>query len=331
MTEGRYALGALTAFAVWVFGVLPFLYQAPMPQEYQAHQTETSAQYADRSNEGAGATQSGSNQSFAKPNTSADPKSEPEKDGSEFWSAKLTDWLLALFTLALVVFTALLYKATAGMWNATKGLRDFAEEQSRDMKASIAVAQRASEASERSADLAEKALHTTERAFVYLHEIKIDYITEDSVEFRGYVVAVVLTPFWANSGTTPTKRGLCHTSWGQFVQGTGPETIRFDNRQDPNVLVGRSPIFVAPKANYRGVPVRITRQQLLSPNTRFAWGWIDYDDIFGVRHRTEFCVEIIPAAGPIGMTDWIRLRAYRLHNGSDDECYRQPSPFVVEP
>ena len=67
ITEGQYALGALTIFSVWVFVALPFLNQTPAVV------------------------------------------------GGEFWSAKLTDWLLAIFTLFLMVFTARLYYATAGL------------------------------------------------------------------------------------------------------------------------------------------------------------------------------------------------------------------------
>jgi hypothetical protein len=118
LSEGQYALGGLTIFAVWVFGVLPFVFQAPT-------------------------------------------------EHAELWSAKLTDWLLAAFTLALAIFTWLLYRATSGMWGATKELRNFAEEQSRDMKASIAVSDVFAKAAQKTADVAESALLNVEVAYPY--------------------------------------------------------------------------------------------------------------------------------------------------------------------
>src|SRR4051812_47065661 len=41
------------------------------------------------------------------------------EDKSEFWSAKLTDWLLAVFTFFLVAFTYRLWKSTENLWKTT--------------------------------------------------------------------------------------------------------------------------------------------------------------------------------------------------------------------
>jgi hypothetical protein len=41
-----------------------------------------------------------------------------QESNSEFWTAKLTDWLLALFTLFLVVFNYRLWKSTEKLWSA---------------------------------------------------------------------------------------------------------------------------------------------------------------------------------------------------------------------
>jgi hypothetical protein len=154
ITDGQYALGALTVFAVWVFVVLPFLYDVPIAHKYYGDQTKTAAQYTSRADNQAGTSETAPAQVLSKHDAATHPNNETDQDRSELWSAKLTDWLLAAFTLALVFFTRQLYVATAGMWEATKGLRDFAEEQSRDMKASVAVAQRAAEAAELSAKAA---------------------------------------------------------------------------------------------------------------------------------------------------------------------------------
>jgi hypothetical protein len=86
ITEGQYALGALTVFAIWVFFILPF--KDAIPQH------------------------------------------------GEFWNAKLTDWLLAVFTLALVLFTRELVQSTNRLWDA-------GERQREAMMAANVAAQRA--------------------------------------------------------------------------------------------------------------------------------------------------------------------------------------------
>jgi hypothetical protein len=45
---------------------------------------------------------------------------ENQEGKSEFWAAKLTDWLLAVFTFFLVLFTYRLWKSTDNLWVASK-------------------------------------------------------------------------------------------------------------------------------------------------------------------------------------------------------------------
>jgi hypothetical protein len=70
-----------------------------------------------------------------------------------------TEWPLTLFTGILALYTARLFIATSGLVEA-------AREQSSDMKKSIAAAQTAAKAAERSANLAEQALIAGQRALL---------------------------------------------------------------------------------------------------------------------------------------------------------------------
>jgi hypothetical protein len=96
ITEGQYALGALTVFVIWVFFVLPFI------NDFSAI------------------------------------------EHGEFWTAKLTDWLLALFTLALVFFTRELVRSTNRLWEAGEKqmgtIERNAQIKSEDTRAAIAAA-----------------------------------------------------------------------------------------------------------------------------------------------------------------------------------------------
>ena len=126
ITDGQFALGGLALFAIWVFVVLPFLYQVPITQKCYGNQPNSTAPYSGGPGDHISAPVATTEQTIPKPNAAAHPSNESEKYSNEFWSAKLTDWLLAAFTLALVFFTGRLYYATAGLFTETAGLREAA-------------------------------------------------------------------------------------------------------------------------------------------------------------------------------------------------------------
>lgn len=79
----------------------------------------------------------------------------------------------AATSVIIAAFTIVLALTTRGLSQATRGLQDFAAEQARDMKQSLAIAERAADGARRSADVAETALRDIERAFVYYKEFHI--------------------------------------------------------------------------------------------------------------------------------------------------------------
>jgi hypothetical protein len=85
-----------------------------------------------------------------------------KEEKSEFWSAKLTDWLLAAFTALLVAFTYRLWKSTDKLWIA--GERQ------------IGVA-------ERSATVAERALTDIERPYLFIFNISALRRIEEAYDF----------------------------------------------------------------------------------------------------------------------------------------------------
>jgi hypothetical protein len=84
----------------------------------------------------------------------ADEKSDREKK-------ETTDWLLA-------TYTGLLFLATLGLMVATAGLWYFAVKQSRDMRESLAVAAKSSDAAKSSADVANRTFTQIERPYVFV-------------------------------------------------------------------------------------------------------------------------------------------------------------------
>lgn len=163
-----------------------------------------------------------------------------------------------------------------------------------------------------------------QRAFVFVKNISAVVISDTS---SGYSAPHVwrITAVFENSGDTPAKKLLSCISWENFENEI---TDRFDfpDKSKPTYA------FVGPKAiihsNHIDIPYdaidRATNFSDLFHYHIYLWGWVEYNDVFNEtkRHRTEFCYKIEMDRGAMS------FRAHHKHNAADEECYRQPSPYV---
>jgi hypothetical protein len=177
-----------------------------------------------------------------------------------------------------------------------------------------------------------KLLSSAQRAYVYLREIHHEYVPSAD----GVPREVRFSPLFVNSGTTPTKRSICHTS-AEVSENSLPDDFQFADKGQEESPRKYDQLFLGPKAERRGPFVEVHVVDL-DPNKKrriFIWGWIDYDDILHgtPRHRTEFGFEIIakpnPAKGPDAFS--VEYRQLDRFNGADDECHHQPRPYKEMP
>ena len=170
-----------------------------------------------------------------------------------------------------------------------------------------------------SAKVAESALHSVERAFVFNGQTNVETI----IGAGGRTAEWVFTPQWTNSGATPTRFATNHVSYGFFPIGTGPESVNFEDRWGAGMRRDTSRIFLAPKGAVWAQFIRIPIAEFRPNQVGFIWGWVEYGDIFDRWHRTEFCLELEPRSA-IDTPDWriMNLRLYRLYNGSDEAVRR---------
>jgi hypothetical protein len=155
--EDRAWLGGLAAIAVWIYVVLPFLYvgtdlvtEQSKPY-YQSKPTTTKNEYNPTAD---WVIDEGKNQS--------DSESKEHKHWYDTIIERPTDWLLVLFNLILAFFTARLYYATYGLVRIGR-------EQSKDMKASIAIADDAASSAKRAANIAERAIVLADRPWLKVY------------------------------------------------------------------------------------------------------------------------------------------------------------------
>jgi hypothetical protein len=193
--------------------------------------------------------------------------------------------ITALATIAIAWFTLTLRQSTDRLWKA-------GDDQLKEIK--------------RSADTSERALTTTERAFVFIDGFNIELTTaadSSAVEnailrepFRDdpglFITRFAAQPRWKNSGTTPAENLTIRVDW----RGPGsPLPVDFTYRADP------VPFFLGPQAIEPSDCIEMTGAQALvnwqwnpvipSPQM-FIWGRADYRDVFGKHHFTEWCYQL---------------------------------------
>lgn len=133
-------------------------------------------------------------------NSGLNPKTEQQKklrndyDRTQFSSKRWTDWFLILFSGLLVLFTALLWKSTEKLW-------EVAQEQNRDMKASIAVAQNSLDVAEVANKLNRNIFMLRERPWIKITDLK--WIEPNPVVFPNHeTINLRMVCYLKNVGTT---------------------------------------------------------------------------------------------------------------------------------
>jgi hypothetical protein len=225
-----------------------------------------------------------------------------------------TDEALAYYTLWLMVFTGILAVATVGLGGATLGLYFTGEKQ-------IALTGDAAAAAQKAADVSELALISTQRAFVFVKQLV------DPGPTTGDAPILVQ---WENSGTTPALNIIDRTNIVSMTDPMPDDYPFVDKTTKPHPNVAS---YLAPKAILHGPEIRIPAQIIercaLGGYYLYIYGWINYDDIFDKRHRTEFSYQV--TVGTAHGNPGHRVLSFtptRGHNAIDSDCLRQPAPFV---
>ena len=201
---------------------------------------------------------------------------------SEFFTAKLTDWLLAILTFFLVLFTYRLWRSTDKLWAA-------GEKQ-------IAVARDSADAAKEAADAArDQTLNFAklERPYLYVFGAKgvsIDLDQEDPFYYLKYSVA--------NYGKTPARvesasvgisvallpnRPRAVVGWHDFL--VSPLFITGERRDDPTASIPDE-IEIVETAGESG---QYVTPALTGENEFFFWVIINYSGPFSKGHETSAC------------------------------------------
>jgi hypothetical protein len=202
---------------------------------------------------------------------------------SEFFSAKLTDWLLAALTFFLVVFTYRLWRSTDKLWVA-------GEKQ-------IAVARDSADAAKEAADAArDQTLNFAklERPYLYIFNargLNIDHDQEDPFHFLNYSVAnygktpalVETASIGINVGVAP-KQPDAVVGWHDFL--VSPLFVTGERRDNPTESIPDD-IGIGEYADENTGPFPVP--ELEGEDEFFFWIKIKYSGPFSKDHETSAC------------------------------------------
>jgi hypothetical protein len=182
---------------------------------------------------------------------------------------------------------------------------------------------RAAKAAKTVAALADEALVSAQRPYVFLKDINIS-LTKNPINEE--IQTCTLQPVWENTGATPTRNGRSQVNW-KYFEGNVPEDFDFADVDDlGNRILSADayrPLIVGPKSTAIAPVINldpaILRQVRDLQGKLLVWGFAEYDEIFPgtPRHRTEFCYQVAVSGSP---ANHVGFSQYHRYNGVDGDC-----------
>ncbi len=186
----------------------------------------------------------------------------------------------------------------------------------------------ATRASDRTSNLVNEGLISAQRAYVFLREFQVA-LTKNPL--NDEIQTCTIQPVWENTGTTPTRNGRGHVNWKYFDRSIPSDFDFADFDELGNRVLSYDaykPLIVGPRATALSPIISMEsatlRQVRDLQGKLLIWGWAEYDEVFSdaKRHRTEFAYLVVVSGSP---ASHVGFSQYKLHNGVDEDCTKQPT------
>ncbi len=186
----------------------------------------------------------------------------------------------------------------------------------------------ATRASDRTANLVNEGMISTQRAYVFLREFQVSTTRNP---LNDEIQTCAIQPIWENTGTTPTRNGRSHVNWKYFERSVPSDFDFADFDEVGNRVLSYDaykPLIVGPRATALSPIITmepsILRQVRDLQGKLLIWGWAEYDEVFSdaKRHRTEFAYLVVVSGSP---ASHVGFSQYKLHNGVDEDCTKKPT------
>ena len=212
-----------------------------------------------------------------------------------------------LYAYRDAVTAALIAVFTYTLFAATQGLARAAQIQSDDMKRSIAAVETAVGAAQKSADMADRALKSVERARLSAHdcEVAVGLSAADPSGLQT-VTHVNIRPIIKNGGRLPALRVNGWSKFEEFdVSQPAPGNLFGDIPQSPYVGVGYIGSGLTGAISGFGVKIEQLEAAWAKKKRIVVCAMVEYDDGFDdtPRRRTESFMELKIIADPSNLRD----------------------------
>jgi hypothetical protein len=152
--------------------------------------------------------------------------------------------------------------------------------------------------------------------------VTLERLTNNHVEADGNVAAVSFTPEWKNSGNTPARNVQYYTVCDFSSDGKPRDPMfRILASNQNRTVIGPGITELGPTT--RDISAQEMKDLAANKHSICIYGAIDYTDVFGMKHRTEFSV-MTPFGQGIDGNRPLAFTKTLSHNGADEDCMRQP-------
>ena len=197
---------------------------------------------------------------------------------------------------------------------ATLALAGVAAVQITYLKRADRTARITAKAALKSANVAERALIATERAFVFVVDFDLDFAFHPG---SGQISKLRIRPIWKNSGSTATRDMKIRVNWTSYPWLGTPENIG-DFR-----VVPFTRMFLGPQAREWSegieIPPNLATEAAQGISAIYIWGRVDYRDIFDDTppRFTQWCNRLsLTRNGPEILHEFVSFGPY---NQSDED------------
>lgn len=221
---------------------------------------------------------------------------------SEFWTAKLTDWLLAALTALLVLFTYRLWKSTEKLWSAGEKQIEVSGKMAEVADRQLAIVGLQTDIQQKQHAVGRLQYFATHRPRLRVRHVTIKngevmkdqtFFFDHDAKIGGYLVVV-------NGGGSPAD--IIETRYRIFATRTGlPPEAPYDDDYRSDLLIAGQTLeagesCVCPIADKLNMPFETEMGRTLHQFERGGWslfvmGQIRYQDQGGAERFMAFCRE----------------------------------------
>lgn len=224
---------------------------------------------------------------------------DPAKESDNRHDYASSEWWLVYITAALVAATCGLIIYTARLWSATKALaedaKQTAERQAREMQESLLIAGRSADAALKTA----QHMQAAERAYVKMSHFRPGLTFKQNGQTCQVIIQVKIRNFGRTPATvTDVLLNIKRLPANEALPVTPSYEIRPNHQPIRAFLVAEDEFVKMDRHGWVNIPfpgwTMTNIEDLKGQVQLLVYGYVDYIDQFGCRHRSGYAMRYEP-------------------------------------